>query len=214
MGNVAVDSIDKPNRDGVIARYALRDWLLKSYVEKNESTWQFASRWECLDLWAGLLGSMLRLDLFGRMDFYLLVTNGVYLLISQTFCDQTGQNSFEVRKDTNSLFFVLFWIRVHISVCLPVVICVRKLANELEEKHFEAAADWRSENFSVSCLLRSPVLAARGMWLSCSSWPVVTKLSDPSRLWSEIWRMICLRCKVLCTMDVCYWQGKSRTSLT
>lgn len=96
-----------PIRSSEVLRYPPTNWMLMSFIEKGESSLNFARRPASMDEWAGLLSPSLRLDVFGGDDHYLQIADKRYLFTGQNCPDQTGQNDFEVREGKALGCFVL-----------------------------------------------------------------------------------------------------------
>lgn len=62
---------------------------MTSCMKKYESMLKFARIWAFLDVWGGLFGFMLVLEIFGREYFCLPVTSGHYFITSENYTDQT-----------------------------------------------------------------------------------------------------------------------------
>lgn len=105
--NRVVKSIDKSDRDRGIARYASKNGLLKSYMEKAHTLIKFAERQAASDVWVGTISDMKALDSVADKKLQILLMGGQYLLTGLDCLELTGKNDFEVREARSPRFFVL-----------------------------------------------------------------------------------------------------------
>lgn len=71
---------------------------MTSFMEKSKSRLKLTGRRASLNVWAGQLGSLLGLDIFGDEDLYLPVASGRHILAFQSYDNQTVNNEFLGRE--------------------------------------------------------------------------------------------------------------------
>lgn len=94
--NAAAESINKPERDQQVVRYASTNQLLTSCSEKGDSRVKFARSPASLELWLELPGAETGLESAGDEEVYLPLNGSRYLLNGRSCPDQTGHIDIEV----------------------------------------------------------------------------------------------------------------------
>lgn len=67
--NAGLEYMDNQKRDRGIAPYLPATQLLTSYMENGESRLKFAKRQAALDLWVGVFGAIMALNITGRENY-------------------------------------------------------------------------------------------------------------------------------------------------
>lgn len=68
-------------------------------MENGVSRLMFGIRRAGLDVWTGMSGAIMSLDITGNEQFYLLITDGKYLQTGHVFLHKTGHDDFNLWED-------------------------------------------------------------------------------------------------------------------
>lgn len=85
MFNAALKSVNKLDRDQMVARYASTNRLLTSYMEKGDNWLKIAKGQTAFDVWVRMVGATTDLEASEKHKLYLQLTGDSYLLTGRDF---------------------------------------------------------------------------------------------------------------------------------
>lgn len=105
--NKGVSGEDDRANAGGHSRFTSLPTLLFDITEHGEGTVKFAERRAALDVWIGIVSSLLDMDRRGKDRSWLPKTGGRFLLSGKGVTDQCGHNDFPVRESGSPGYFFL-----------------------------------------------------------------------------------------------------------
>lgn len=157
-----VNSIDQPDWDRATGCYTSACWLLTWSVESVESRLTFARGQATLDVWVGMVGAIMVLDIGGSEECCLPVTGSQSSLTERDYPDQTEHNVCEVRKGQSTQvlrWFLGLQLYVLSSTLCQTPICTTRW---LRRKSRQAAAPGGVSYFGVFVFVRRGYLQYEG----------------------------------------------------